>query len=61
MIKFLRTLFRRKPRPGSLAHIPVWSDLGREEMKLHIADASSRRARKGWAETTRLRPNWRVG
>ena len=53
-------LFRRTARPDPLARIPAWSPLGRMEMVLHIADASSGRARKGWAETTRLRPNWRI-
>jgi len=37
-----------------------WSPLAQELIGLHIADASSGRARKGWAEATRLRPDWRI-
>ena len=62
MRKFLRALFTRnhKPQSNALVHIPGWTPLGREEICLHIADASSQRARQGWAEAKRLRPDWRV-
>ena len=61
MVKFFRRLFGLDYRqPNHLAGIPPWSELSRAVVALHIADASSTRARKGWAEAKRLRPDWRV-
>ena len=58
----LTTLFKRhRKRPSDpLGHIPAWKDLGCRGIRLHIADASSPRARKGWAEAKQLRPDWRI-
>ena len=57
----LSALFKwpRKP-PAPIPRIAVWSELGRDCIALHIADASSSRARKGWAEAKRLREDWRI-
>ena len=61
MTKFFRRLLGLDYRhPNPLAHIPAWKVLGRRGIRIHIADASSTRARKGWAEAKRLRPDWRV-
>lgn len=61
MIKSLRALLRRRKRPPApVPRIPAWSELGLAAIAIHIADASGPRARKGWAEATRLRPDWRI-
>lgn len=51
MGKFLRALFGLTYRhPNKTAHLPPWSDLGRNLVAIHIADASNtKKGRKGWA------------